>query len=148
MNTALAESGPEEWLVARARRGDQRAFEQLYRANVGLVYGLCLRMTRDPAHAEDCTQQAFIQAWQALPRFEARSVFATWMHRIAVNVVLMRRRGRAEAVVEAGPGDGADEEAAATFDTPVEVAEIEAAIGALPQGARALLRQKLGVEEN
>src|SRR5690348_13761580 len=72
-------------LVARACAGDVRAFERLYREHVGRVYGLCLRMTRDPAVAEDCTQETFINAWKALGRFETRSSLATWLHRIAVN---------------------------------------------------------------
>ena len=49
-------------------------------------------MTRDPAHAEDCTQETFINAWRALDRFETRSSIGTWLHRIAVNVVLGKRR--------------------------------------------------------
>jgi len=78
-----------EWegaLVERARAGDTRAFERLYREHVGRVYGLCLRMTRDPAIAEDCTQETFINAWKALARFETRSSLATWLHRIAFNL--------------------------------------------------------------
>lgn len=121
-------------LIARARQGDQRAFESLYRAQVGRVYGLCLRMTRDVGMAEDCTQQAFIQAWCALPGFEVRSTFSTWLHRIAVNVVLAHRR-----VIAGEPPaelDGASEDTTVVFDTPVEVAEIEAALESLPQGAR------------
>jgi RNA polymerase sigma-70 factor (ECF subfamily) len=127
----------DELLIVRAAKGDQRAFEQLYRSHVDRVYGLCLRMTHNTATAEDCTQQAFIKAWDALPRFERRSAFTTWLHRIAVNVVLGQRRSRHEhepvlaAVEEKLEG--------ATFDTPMEVAEIEAAIRTLPQGARDVL---------
>lgn len=133
-----------EWeasLVQRARGGDVRAFERLYRDHIGSVYGLCLRMTRDPAAAEDCAQEAFFNAWRALGRFETRSSFATWLHRIAVNVVLNRRRKRA-AQLELPPlATGPDEEATEppqewTLDTPVEVHEIEAAVGTLPDGAR------------
>jgi RNA polymerase sigma-70 factor, ECF subfamily len=127
----------DELLIVRAARGDQRAFEQLYRSHVDRVYGLCLRMTHNTATAEDCTQQVFIKAWDALPRFERRSAFTTWLHRIAVNVVLVQRRSRHEhepvlAAVE-------EELEGATFDTPMEVAEIEAAIQTLPQGARDVL---------
>src|SRR3954464_3831674 len=86
------EVGWESALIQRARRGDSHAFERLYREFSGRVYGLCLRMTRDPAHAEDCAQEAFINAWRALDRFEIRSSFSTWLHRIAVNVVLGKRR--------------------------------------------------------
>jgi RNA polymerase sigma-70 factor, ECF subfamily len=126
-------------LVERAAAGDVRAFERLYREHVGRVYGLCLRMTRDPAMAEDCTQEAFINAWKALARFETRSSLATWLHRIAVNVALAKRR-KASVVLESTSDDD-DEviESDWTLETPLEVNEIEAAIERLPQGARDVL---------
>ena len=126
-------------LVQRARSGDMRAFERLYREHVGRVYGLCLRMTRDPAMAEDCTQETFINAWKALARFETRSSLATWLHRIAVNVALAKRR-KASPLVELN-SDADDEgiETEWTLETPLEVNEIEAAIGHLPDGARDVL---------
>jgi RNA polymerase sigma-70 factor (ECF subfamily) len=132
-----------EWegaLVERARAGDTRAFERLYREHVGRVYGLCLRMTRDPAIAEDCTQETFINAWKALGRFETRSSLATWLHRIAVNVALARRR-KASVVMESVSTDDEDEaiESDWTLETPLEVNEIEAAIERLPEGARDVL---------
>jgi RNA polymerase sigma-70 factor, ECF subfamily len=125
----------EAALVQRARGGDMRAFERLYRDHVGRLYGLCLRLTRDPAHAEDCVQEAFINAWRALGRFETRSSFSTWLHRIAVNVVLAKRR-RPQLTTELPPGAEEAGDTAFTLDTPVEVHEIEEAVGALPQGAR------------
>ena len=117
-----------------------RAFERLYRDHVGRVYGLCLRLTRDPAGAEDCAQEAFVNAWRALGRFETRSSFATWLHRIAVNVVLSRRRRPFEQV-ELTPHDSeqVETEREWALDTPVEVGEIEAAIAGLPDGARDVL---------
>lgn len=132
----MAETQPETTLIVRAARGDQRAFEQLYRAHVDRVYGLCLRMTSNTASAEDCTQQVFIQAWNALPRFEKRSAFGTWLHRIAVNTVLGQRRVTVEVLPP--PVSQAWDEPY-VLDTPVEVAEMEAAIARLPQGARDVL---------
>jgi RNA polymerase sigma-70 factor, ECF subfamily len=139
-----AQSDCIEWeasLVQRARGGDVRAFERLYRDHIGSVYGLCLRMTRDRAAAEDCAQEAFFNAWRALERFETRSSLGTWLHRIAVNVVLNRRRKRAVQVelppLAAGPGEEpADPPEEWTLDTPIEVHEIETAVGDLPDGAR------------
>ncbi len=125
-------------LVQRARRGDVRAFERLYREHIGRVYGLCLRLTRDPSAAEDCAQETFINAWRALERFETRSSLATWLHRIAVNVVLGKRR-RVSPFVDLPEGRPEAEEGDWTLDTPVEVSEIEAAIGSLPDGARDVL---------
>jgi len=133
----VAETLTDNLLILRAARGDQRAFEQLYRAHVDRVYGLCLRMTRNTASAEDCTQQVFIQAWNALPRFEKRSAFGTWLHRIAVNTVLGQRRSGIELVLTHVPVEMDDTNV--VFDTPVEVAEMEAAIDRLPEGARDVL---------
>ena len=127
-------------LVQRACAGDVRAFERLYREHVGRVYGLCLRMTRDAAIAEDCTQETFINAWKALARFETRSSLATWLHRIAVNVALARRR-KATVVVESSTTEDDDQviETDWTLETPLEVNEIETAIERLPEGARDVL---------
>ena len=132
-------TGIDEVLVARASGGDTRAFERLYREHVGRVHGLCLRMVRDAQLAEDYTQETFIRAWRALDRFEARSHVSTWLHRIAVNVVLERRRRRelpVEYVADATEYDRDDNNA---LDTPVEEAELEATIASLPQGARDVL---------
>jgi RNA polymerase sigma-70 factor, ECF subfamily len=126
-------------LVQRASKGDVRAFERLYREHVGRVYGLCLRMTRDPAMAEDCTQEAFINAWKALARFETRSSLATWLHRIAVNVALAKRRKASVVLESTSDDDGEVIESDWTLETPLEVNEIETAIERLPQGARDVL---------
>lgn len=111
-------------------------FEDLYRAHVGQVYGLCLRLTGQPALAEDCTQECFISAWRALPSFEGRSQLSTWLHRIAVNTVLTQRRRR--------PGDAMREakeldDAVAQVPDSTEAsgtADVEAALDRLPAGAR------------
>jgi RNA polymerase sigma-70 factor, ECF subfamily len=146
MPYAQAEDTRVEWegaLVKRARTGDRRAFERLYREHSGRIYGLCLRMTRDAQLAEDCTQDTFINAWRALEKFETRSSLSTWLHRIAVNVSLAKRRktGRVESL----PEDEEEGQACEwTLETPVEVQEIESAIGELPEGARdALVLQAL-----
>jgi len=129
----------EEALVQRACAGDVRAFERLYREHVGRVYGLCLRMTRDATMAEDCTQETFINAWKALGRFETRSSLATWLHRIAVNAALAKRR-KPTYVVDLPLEDDEDlVEGDWTLETPLEVNEIEAAIERLPEGARDVL---------
>ncbi len=142
---AAVQNQAVEWdpaLVQRARDGDVRAFERLYRENVSRVYALCMRLTRDVSTAEDCTQEAFINAWRSLGRFEIRSAFSTWLHRIAVNVVLSRRRQSAAWTEGTGTpiaqiADAAESEW--TLDTAVEVEEIEQAIGELPEGARDVL---------
>src|SRR5215469_16654652 len=135
MPYAQTEDSRVDWegaLVQRARAGDKRAFERLYREHAGRVYGLCLRMTRDVQLAEDCTQDTFINAWRALGRFETRSSLSTWLHRIAVNVSLAKRRksGAVEPAPDEEEGGGPGEW---TLETPVEVHEIETAIGELPE---------------
>ena len=127
-------------LVESAKRGSTAAFETLYRSHVGKVYGLCLRMTANPAIAEDCTQEAFIQAWRSLPRFEGRSAFGTWLHRIAVNAALAQIRRRGEPDARGVPVD----ELAETLPDPVtgdtgETLDLEQAIARLPTGARHVL---------
>lgn len=137
MTLAQAKDTRIDWegaLVERARNGDTRAFERLYREHVGRVYGLCLRMTREPHLAEDCTQETFINAWRALGGFETRSSLATWLHRIAVNVTLAKRRKAGP--VETPVGEDEDLRSEWTLETPVEVDEIESAIAGLPDGAR------------
>src|SRR5215472_14725522 len=138
MTQAQVEDTRVDWegaLVQRACGGDTRAFERLYREHAGRVYGLCLRMTRDAQLAEDCTQETYINAWRALPKFETRSSLSTWLHRIAVNVSLAKRRksSPAEPLPEEEEGGALGEW---TLETPVEVQEIESAIGGLPEGAR------------
>jgi RNA polymerase sigma-70 factor (ECF subfamily) len=90
--------------------------------------------------AEDCTQETFINAWKALARFETRSSLATWLHRIAVNAALARRR-KTNPVVELNTGEDEEEgvETEWTLETPLEVNEIETAIEKLPEGARDVL---------
>jgi RNA polymerase sigma-70 factor (ECF subfamily) len=93
---AAEDTGPnaEPALVARARAGDQAAFGELVRRASPDLFRLCVRITGDAALAEDAMQEAFIDAWRALPRFEARARFSTWLHRIAVNAALGLRRNR------------------------------------------------------
>jgi RNA polymerase sigma factor (sigma-70 family) len=128
----------DELTVAAAVRGDRRAFERLYRRHVGRVHALCLRLNggrRD--RAEDAVQEAFVAAWRALPRFEARSRFSTWLHRIAVNATLGRQRGLAARleVTTDEPAEILDRRS--VDETPV--LGVEAAIASLPDGARHVL---------
>lgn len=128
-------------LVDRARRGDTTAFEQLYQTYAGRIHGLCLRMTGKPELAEECVQDAFVQAWRSLARFEGRSAFGTWLHRIAVNEVLGRSRRRTpplesiDLIHDADlpiANDDVESDAVVAFD-------LEDAIAALPAGARQVL---------
>ena len=123
-------------LVQRAREGDAGAFEKLYRMHVGRVYAVCLRMTADPVKAEEATQEAFVKAWHRLDQFQGRSAFSSWLHRLAVNVVLDAKRAEKRRAGEPWPEE--DEGGALPRDTtdPGTRLDLERAIRSLPSGAR------------
>jgi RNA polymerase sigma-70 factor (ECF subfamily) len=79
-------------LVKRAQEGDSDAFGALFEAHRSRIYSVCLRMTSNAAEAEDLTQDAFLQAFRKIAKFRGDSAFSTWLHRIAVNTVLMHFR--------------------------------------------------------
>ena len=139
-------------LVERARAGDVDAFEHVYRREVGRVYALCLRMTADAGRARELTQSVFVRAWDRLGSFRGDSQLSSWLHRIAVNEVLLeartdrRRRARvvlandesqSEVADESGARPAAPEVAGITRpdDTETRI-DLERAIAALPVGAR------------
>jgi RNA polymerase sigma-70 factor, ECF subfamily len=88
--------------IQRAREGDGEAFEYLYNSRRKHVYGVCLRILRNSADAEDLTQQTFLQVFRKLGTFRGESGFSTWLHRVTINVVLMhlRRKKPTEARTE------------------------------------------------
>ena len=79
-------------MVQLAVAGDMVAFEELYRRHHRRVYSHCLRMTRNVSEAEDLTQSVFVQLFRKLKTFRGESSFATWLHRLTVNEVLMHFR--------------------------------------------------------
>lgn len=99
---ATANSNPEQSLIAQARNGDLNAFAALYETHKPRVVAVCLRMTKDVAEAEDLTQDAFIYVFRKFSTFRGDSAFSTWLHRVAVNTVLMhfRRKGRRQVSLE------------------------------------------------
>lgn len=123
--------------LGRAREGDERAFQELYRAHVGRVYALCLRLAGERGEAEELTQDVFVRAWERLATFRGESAFGTWLHRLAVNTFLMARRTRTRRERRVMPADdpaalerpGADPPAGLRLD-------LERAIARLPEGAR------------
>ena len=123
-----------DW-IARAQRSDARAFESLYRMHIDKVYGLCLRMTGNVAEAEDCAQEAFIQAWNKLDRFRGDSAFATWLHRIAVNSVLGRMRKSKRETERIQVAAEMPSSPASVADSG-ELRDLADAVDRLPQGAR------------
>jgi RNA polymerase sigma-70 factor (ECF subfamily) len=130
-----AEMTDEADWIARAQRSDAQAFESLYRMHIDKVYGLCLRMTGNVAEAEDCAQDAFIQAWNKLERFRGDSAFATWLHRIAVNSVLGRMRKSKRETERIQVAAEMPSSPASIADTG-ELRDLADAVDRLPQGAR------------
>jgi len=144
MGTALAESrtddprgsSEEREDVRRATAGDVEAFERLYRTHVARIHGLTRRMMGEE-WADEVTQDVFVRAWTKLETFRGDSAFGTWLHRVAVNLVLARRKelGRSRDRF-IGDGEAAVQRATGTIDRPAIRLELEAALTKLPDGAR------------
>ncbi len=86
-------------ILARAQAGDHQAFAQLYAMHKRRIYSLCLRMVGNVAEAEDLTQEAFLQLHRKISTFRGDSAFSTWLHRLAVNVVLMQLRKKGLSLI-------------------------------------------------
>ena len=144
--------------IERAKQGDGSAFEALYNLHKRRVYSLCLRMTANTAAAEDLTQEAFLQLFRKIGTFRGESAFSTWLHRMAVNVVLMQLRKKGLNVVpledtmegeEESPKKepGADD---VRLAGSVDRLQLQHAIAELPPGYRMifLLHDVQGYEHN
>jgi RNA polymerase sigma-70 factor, ECF subfamily len=124
-----------------AAAGDRLAFERLYRAHVKRVFSLCVRMVGDRTRAEELTQNVFVRAWEKLRLFRGDSSFGTWLHRMAVNVVLNDRQsdGRRRSRFEEESAEHGMDDYAGTMGMallPGDVLDLENAIARLPAGAR------------
>jgi len=84
--------------IRRARDGDRSVFEFLYRLHSGRVYAVCMRMVGNSAEAEDLTQETFLLLLRKIHTFRGESAFSTWLHRLAVNIVLMRLRKKSPPI--------------------------------------------------
>ncbi len=125
--------------VRRARAGDADAFAAVYHAHRGRVYALCLRMCGDAAHAQEMLQDVFVRAWEKLDTFRGESAFGSWLHRLAVNVVLMDRRLAARRAEDRLETDAGDRPLAASAAPEGLRLDLEQAIAALPPMARQVL---------
>jgi RNA polymerase sigma-70 factor, ECF subfamily len=143
--------------IRRAKDGDATAFEYLYKANCRHVYSVCLRMIKNPAEAEDLTQQAFLQLFRKIGTFRGESGFSTWLHRVTVNIVLMhlRRKKPTEILFEDLDRPGSDDKGPrehGSSDTSmigaIERINLMRAIRKLPSGYKRLflLYDVLGYE--
>jgi RNA polymerase sigma-70 factor, ECF subfamily len=131
-------------LVAQAQRGGEAAFRALFDANKRRVYSLCLRMTGDSADAEDLTQETFLKAFRKISTFRGESTFSTWLHRLAVNEVLMFLRRKRLPQVSLEEVDTSQEEPVARqfgnddrrLRATIDRIHLSRAIAHLPPGAR------------
>jgi len=126
-------------LVRQAQAGDLVAFERLYRENERKVFGLCFRMSSDPALAEELTQEVFVRAWRKLSSFRGESAFSSWLYPLTVNVALSERRSRRRRDARiVATEDPASLERAPRSPAPEAGFDLEKAMAALPPGARAV----------
>ncbi|RZA32681.1 MAG: sigma-70 family RNA polymerase sigma factor [Lysobacteraceae bacterium] len=139
--SAEVDAATDRALAKCAAAGDMAAFESIYRRHAGRVHGVIVRLVGGHGmRAEDLTQEAFVRAWQALPKFRHESALSTWLHRLAVTTALMELRSRRtgprfddeEALDHVGTADSAGHGAALSMD-------LERAVATLPARARAVL---------
>jgi RNA polymerase sigma-70 factor, ECF subfamily len=151
---------PESDAIRLAQQGDATAFERLYQLHNRRVYSLCLRMVGNTAEAEDLTQEAFLQLFRKIATFRGESAFSTWLHRLSVNVVLMRLRKKTAMETSLEETTEPDEESNGPrrdFGAPdlrlsgsIDRLNLQRAIDQLPQGYRSVfvLHDIQGYEHN
>jgi len=151
---------PEPELIRLAQQGDAAAFESLYQLHNRRVYSLCLRMVGNTAEAEDLTQEAFLQLFRKISTFRGESAFSTWLHRLAVNVVLMKLRkksGKETSLEQVTDGDEESGTPRRDFGAPdvrlsgsLDRVNLQRAVEQLPPGYKAVfvLHDVEGFEHN
>ena len=151
---------PEADAIRLSQQGDAAAFERIYRLHSRRVYSLCLRMVGNTAEAEDLTQEAFLQLFRKIATFRGESAFSTWLHRLAVNVVLMKLRKKSGTETSLEEVTEPDEEAGGprrdfgapdlTLTGSIDRLNLQRAVGQLPPGYKAVfvLHDMQGYEHN
>jgi RNA polymerase sigma-70 factor (ECF subfamily) len=143
-----AQGNAEAQAIAQAQQGDAAAFEYLFNAHKRRVYSLCMRMIGDAAEAEDLTQEAFLQMFRKIGTFRGEAAFSTWLHRLTVNLVLMKLRKKALWTFSLDdPGSDAEDARPMEIGTPdstligsVDRLTLEKAVEALPPGYRIIFQ--------
>jgi RNA polymerase sigma-70 factor (ECF subfamily) len=131
----LAQGESEAADVALAAAGDQQAFERLYRLHAARIHSLARRMAGFDGDPDELTQDVFVRAWERLGTYRGEAAFGTWLHRLAVNVILNWRRGA--AAERRWIEDGADADLlVGTRLGGAESLDLEGAVARLPVGAR------------
>jgi RNA polymerase sigma-70 factor (ECF subfamily) len=133
------DAGPVDDVVRRAVHGDVDAFQAIYDASATAVYALCRRMSGDEREARELVQDVFVRAWERLATFRGQSALATWLHRLAVNLVLERLRGSRRDAARLTEGDETTLGGSAGSGQVDTRLDFEAALARLPAGARTVL---------
>jgi RNA polymerase sigma-70 factor (ECF subfamily) len=134
-----ATTGGIDDVVRRAQQGDLDAFESLYRAHAPAILALCRRMVGDERDARDLVQDAFVRAWQRLPTFQGQSALGTWLHRLAVNVVLEQLRTAKRETLRFIDDSDDDTLPARSSEGQLNASmDLEHALSRLPAGARSV----------
>ncbi len=126
--------------VALAAEGDHQAFERLYRRYMVRIYSLCTRLSGSRTQGEALTRDVFLRTWQKLPEFKGESGYGTWLHRLAIDVVLNARKvdGWAARIERGGsPTERENDVASASHDA--DRLDLGQAIDRLPEGARRIV---------
>ena len=145
----------QEHIIARARRGDADAFEQLVAAYRNQVFRLALRMCGNEADADEVAQEAFLSAWKGLPNFRGESRFSTWLYQLTTHAAidLMRREKRQAAAEDIDGITAADDGPSPQqqVERTETQREIRSALMQLPEEYRQVLvlrfMQELSYEE-
>lgn len=148
-NTQLRTAGGETKALRGRRVQAPLNFEEIHQAHRARVYSLCLRMVRNTSDAEDLTQEVFLQVFRKMDTFRGESAFSTWLHRVAVNVVLMNTRKK-RRYVEVPLEPEREDETTNRPSPELEVADrnlagvtdridLRRAIAQLPKGCRTTL---------
>jgi len=159
VSTIASEKLSEAEAIRRARNGDRSVFEYLYRLHSRRVYALCLRMVGNITEAEDLTQEAFLLLLRKIHTFRGESAFSTWLHRLAVNLVLMRLRKKSPPIVPIEATPDPDDETFSSIDIgapdlllegAIDRINLERCIQQLPVGYRTIfvLHDIQGYEHN
>jgi RNA polymerase sigma-70 factor (ECF subfamily) len=139
---------PEAKAIRLAHQGDASAFECIYRLHSRRAYNLCLRMVGNATEAEDLTQDIFLQVFCKIQTFRGEAAFSTWLHRLAVNIVLIRLRRKKPAQTSLDEAIGPNEEMGKPpkeFGGPdlrlsrlMDRLNVDRAVGQLPMGYRSV----------
>ena len=151
---------PEAEAIRLAQQGDASAFECIYRLHSRRAYNLCLRMVGNATEAEDLTQDIFLQVFRKIRTFRGEAAFSTWLHRLAVNIILMRLRKKKPAQTSLEEAIGPNEEIGKPakdfggldlrLSGLMDRLNIDRAVGQLPLGYRSVfvLHDVQGYEHN